>query len=91
MAVAGFERGGGPPPRSVWNNDAEDRSVWVQDAKQTWSGDVDLNGEFNSSDLAHVFVAGAYDGGKAAGGTEGDRKGDGIFDNGEFVIAFEEG
>ena len=37
---------------------ASDISVWVRDLKQTWLGDANLDGEFNSTDLVVVFAAG---------------------------------
>ena len=36
----------------------EDHRIWVKDIKQTWFGDANLDGAFDSSDLAEVFAAG---------------------------------
>ena len=45
--------------------DINDRSVWLDDFKNTWMGDADLNGQFNSSDFVIVFTAGRYETGQA--------------------------
>ena len=38
--------------------DQADLNAWVKDEKNTWFGDADLNGEFNSSDFVLVFQGG---------------------------------
>ena len=53
-----------------------DREVWINDLKHTWIGDANLNGEFNSSDMVQVFVAGKYEKQETAGWEEGDCNGD---------------
>ncbi len=56
---------GDHPPAFDLNNDQlvtfDDRLVWVDDLKQTWIGDANLDGEFNSGDMVQVFVAGKYE------------------------------
>ena len=85
----------------------EDLRVWVKELARTWYGDADINGEFNSSDMVQVFVAGKYeerqfgpcsiDGPGCSVSTvhaswsEGDWNGDGVFDSADFVIAFQDG
>ena len=32
--------------------------IWVNDLKNTWIGDANLDLEFNSGDMVQVFVAG---------------------------------
>ena len=56
----------------------DDRKVWVEELKNTWIGDADLNGEFKSSDMVQVFAAGKYETGEDAGWAQGDWNGDGI-------------
>ena len=43
-----------------------DREVWVNDLKNTWIGDANLNGEFNSGDMVQVFSRGKYETGEDA-------------------------
>ena len=65
----------------------DDRVFWVHDLANTWFGDADLNGEFVSSDIVVVFVAGKYDTGQEAGWAEGDWDGDGVFSSGDLITA----
>lgn len=57
----------------------------------TYYGDANLDGEYNSADLAYVFGFGfgEYDDGDNDNSTweEGDRDGDGDFDSSDFVLA----
>ena len=72
-------------------NDA-DRTVWVEasDNANTYIGDSNLDGEFNSTDFVTVFVAGEYEDGIAnnSGWDTGDWNGDAEFDSSDFVTAF---
>ena len=52
---------------------------------------MDLNGEFNSSDFSRPFILGRYETQQAAGWSEGDWNGDGLFDSADFVTAFQDG
>ena len=76
------------------NNDsvvnATDRTVWVEEINNTYFGDANLDGEFNSGDFVTVFSAGEYEDGIAGNSTwsTGDWNGDGDFDSGDFVTAF---
>ncbi|MDG2381325.1 MAG: PEP-CTERM sorting domain-containing protein [Pirellulaceae bacterium] len=74
------------------NNDGvvntADRSVWVNDVKNTWMGDANLNGQFDSADLVTVFSAAKYETLEAATWNQGDWNGDGQFDSGDLVEAF---
>ena len=83
---------GNHPPTFDLNNDQlvtfEDRLVWVNDLKQTWIGDANLDEEFNSGDLVQVFVAGKYESSRNALWEEGDWDGDTRFDSGDMVAAF---
>ena len=69
----------------------QDYVYWVKQIKETWFGDSDLNGEFNSGDLVKVFQAGKYETGLAATWSEGDWNCDGLFDSGDLVTAFQDG
>ncbi|MCP4191597.1 MAG: PEP-CTERM sorting domain-containing protein [Pirellulaceae bacterium] len=73
-------------------NDA-DRGVWVDDLRQTYFGDANLDGEFNSGDFVFVFQAGEYEDAQVGNSTwaTGDWNGDAEFNSGDFVIAFQAG
>ena len=66
----------------------EDRRVWVEDLRNTFFGDANLDGEFNSSDFVTVFGAAKYETGSPATWSEGDWNGDGVFSSSDFVAAF---
>ena len=68
--------------------DADDRAVWVQTLANTFFGDADFNGEFNSGDFVTVFGAAKYETDQPATWSEGDWNGDGVFNSGDFVTAF---
>ncbi|MCA9215404.1 MAG: hypothetical protein KDB27_20205 [Planctomycetales bacterium] len=65
-----------------------DRTVWIKDLFNTWIGDSNLDGEFNSSDFVTVFTAGLYETGQPATWGQGDWNGDGTFGSTDFVVAF---
>ena len=75
--------------------DDADRVFIVRDASgmNTWIGDANNDGEFNSADFVAVFSAGQYedavDGN--SGWAQGDWNGDGDFTSGDFVTAFSDG
>jgi hypothetical protein len=72
---------------------SSDRQYWVQELKNTWFGDANLDGEFNSSDLVAVFEAGQYEdeiAGNSGWGT-GDWNGDTDFNTSDLVLAFQDG
>ena len=71
--------------------DADDRTTWVHDIKQTWFGDANLDGEFNSGDFVSVFQVGKYETGDSASWAEGDWDGDGKFTSSDFMVAFQDG
>ena len=68
-----------------------ERIAFVHDVLNTWMGDSNLDGEFNSSDFVAVFGAGKFETGQAATWAEGDWNGDGVFGSGDFVKAFSGG
>ena len=73
--------------------DDADRVAWVEQLKNTYIGDSNLDGEFGSGDLVDVFIAGHYDDGipQNSGWEHGDWNGDKEFDSGDFVTAFTAG
>ena len=71
--------------------DEEDRDVLVQRIFQTTFGDSNLDGVFDSFDFVHVFKAGGFESGRAAGWSEGDWDGDGLFGTSDLVLAFQAG
>lgn len=73
--------------------DDKDLTHWVHGVRQTWIGDANLDGEFNSTDLIVVFQAGHYES-EALMETfwqHGDWNGDAVFDTGDLVAAFQDG
>ncbi len=62
-------------------------------ASATVTGDVNDDGQFNSTDLVIVFQAGKYEDGIIANATyaEGDWNGDGDFTSADLIKAFQEG
>ena len=73
----------------------EDRTLWVEgpDFSNTYFGDANLDGEFNTSDLTAVFQIGEYEDGVPmnSGWASGDWNGDMDFDTGDMVAAFQAG
>lgn len=73
--------------------DATDLDFWVHDLKQTYFGDANLDGEFNSSDMVAVFSVGQYEDsivGNSSWST-GDWDGDREFTSSDLVLAFSDG
>jgi uncharacterized membrane protein len=71
--------------------DGEDRAIWIENVKETFFGDANLDGEFNSSDIVRVFVAGEYEDtidGNSTWAT-GDWDGDGDFGTRDLTLAFQ--
>jgi hypothetical protein len=73
--------------------DPADRDAWVEDVQNTYIGDANLDGEFNSGDFVVVFGKGEYEDDVAGNSTwaTGDWDGDAEFDSGDFVLAFSKG
>ena len=73
--------------------DENDRRTWVEELKQTYWGDSNLDGQFDSSDIVLVFQAGQYEDGLPgnSGWASGDWSGDAEFDSGDLVLVFQEG
>ncbi|MCA9150957.1 MAG: hypothetical protein KDA92_16710 [Planctomycetales bacterium] len=69
-----------------------DVEKWI-DVKQTWIGDSNLDGIFDSADFVAVFAVGEYEDGIDGNSnwSDGDWNGDGDFDSSDFVAAFTSG
>lgn len=65
----------------------DDRIMWVTEVKNSWFGDANLDGMFDSDDLIEVFSQGKYGTGEAAGWAEGDFDGDLDFDADDLLHA----
>ena len=68
--------------------DFADRLAWVNDLKNTWIGDSNMDLQFNSGDMVQVFVRGKYETGEDAGWEDGDWNGDMKFGSSDMVAAF---
>ena len=86
--------GTNPPPYDL-NADAlvdnEDIKVWVKDLFNSWVGDANLDGEFNSSDLVVVLASGTYETNGPAVWSTGDFNGDGLANSSDLVAALADG
>jgi hypothetical protein len=71
--------------------DLTDHSYWVTELKQTWFGDANLDGVFDSGDLVDVLSAGKYELGLDASWSTGDFDGSGRFDSGDLIVALADG
>lgn len=71
----------------------DERRNWIVNLMNTYVGDSNLDGEFNSTDFVVVFTANEYEDGIPgnSGWAEGDWNGDGDFDSSDFVAAFTDG
>ena len=71
--------------------DDVDLDIWVKQLKETWFGDANLNGLFDTTDLVNVFQAGKYEKDADATWDEGDWSGDLRFNTTDLVNAFQDG
>ena len=73
--------------------DQQDRRIWVHNLAHTSFGDANLDGEFDSADMVHVFQAGQYEDfiGKNSTWATGDWDGNYEFETGDIVLAFQDG
>ena len=71
--------------------DQDDIATWVHSLANTYFGDANLDGEFNSSDLISVLAAGTYETDVDAGWASGDFDGSGRFDTGDLILALADG
>jgi hypothetical protein len=68
-----------------------DIEVWVRDLYNSWMGDANLDGEFNSSDLVAVLASGTYEADVDAVWSTGDFDGNGRTNSGDLVAALADG
>jgi hypothetical protein len=73
--------------------DFTDRTIWVHEVNNTYFGDSNLDGAFNSRDLVNVFQAGEFEDGisKNSNWSDGDWDGNCEFDTADLVLAFQMG
>ncbi|MDG2383916.1 MAG: hypothetical protein P8N76_19745 [Pirellulaceae bacterium] len=73
--------------------DLQDLEYMIHEIKNTWLGDANLDGEFDSSDLVNVFQTGEYEDDIEFNSTwaTGDWTADGEFSSADFVAAFSDG
>lgn len=73
--------------------DTEDLEYLLVERAETWFGDANLDGFFDSGDLVQVFQNGEYDDGLTGNSTwgTGDWNQDAEFDNQDLVLAFQDG
>jgi hypothetical protein len=73
--------------------DTLDRATLVSDVFQTYFGDSNLDGEFNSRDFVLVFQSGQYEDDLPLNSTweSGDWDGDGDFTTTDLVFTFQDG
>ena len=69
----------------------EDRTIWVKQLRQTWFGDANLDGEFDTQDFVEVLTVGLYETGNPARWEQGDWSGDGLFGTADLVEALTDG
>ncbi|MCA9150827.1 MAG: hypothetical protein KDA92_16060, partial [Planctomycetales bacterium] len=70
-----------------------DQTFWVHELQQTWLGDANLDGRFDSTDLIQVFQAGEYEDTLVGNSNwaDGDWNADGDFTTADLVSAFADG
>ena len=68
----------------------DDLEILVSDRLNTYFGDSDLNGQFDSGDLIQIFAAGEYEDDIVGNSTwsTGDWNGDGEFDTSDLIVGF---
>jgi hypothetical protein len=64
-----------------------DIGVWINDLFNSWVGDANLDGEFNSADLVNVLASGTYEADIDSVWETGDFNGDGRTTSGDLVSA----
>jgi hypothetical protein len=69
----------------------DDINVWIKDLANSWVGDANLDGQFNSSDLVTVLASGTYEADVASVWSTGDFNGDGRTNSTDLVAALADG
>jgi hypothetical protein len=95
LLTAAISGGGGYDVLFDVNDDGalnfDDLEYVVKDILNTYFGDANCDGEFNSTDLIQIMVAGKYETGNPAVWSSGDFNADGIFESGDLVLALADG
>jgi hypothetical protein len=68
-----------------------DLEIMVHDIANTYFGDANCDGEFNTTDLIEVLAAGLYETGTPAVWSTGDFDADGFFGTGDLILALADG
>jgi hypothetical protein len=71
----------------------QDHDFWITKLANTYPGDTNLDGQFNSSDLVFAFLPGQYEDTIPLNSNwiDGDWSGDSEFNSADFVYAFQAG
>jgi hypothetical protein len=89
--LTGQSAGGTNPPAYDLTGDAlvneSDVNEWATVLFNSWIGDADLNGEFNSGDLVIVLASGTYEADVPSVWSTGDFNGDGRTNSSDLVAA----
>jgi hypothetical protein len=93
--LTGQVAGGTNPPAYDLNADAlvdsADIGVWVKDLYNSWIGDANLDGQFNSGDLVDVLATGTYEADVDSNWSSGDFNGDRRTNSTDLVAALADG
>jgi hypothetical protein len=93
--LTGQVAGGTNPAAYDLNGDAlvtsADINVWVKDLLNSWIGDANLDGQFNSADLVSVLASGSYEANVDSVWSTGDFNGDRRTDSSDLVAALADG
>jgi hypothetical protein len=68
-----------------------DVNVWIRDLYNSYSGDLNLDKQFNSGDLVDMLAAGLYETGQPSKWSTGDFNGDGVTNSGDLIEALGDG
>ncbi len=73
--------------------DPTDFQMWVRDLQNTYYGDANLDGQFDTHDMVMVFQTNEYEDGLLENSrwSTGDWNGDYEFDSSDMVLAFQDG
>lgn len=71
--------------------DAQDVNLWIKDLYNSWVGDANLDGEFNSGDLVAVLASGKYEDDSDSVWSTGDFDGSGRSNSSDLVAALSDG
>ena len=92
-AIAGGDMDAKFDVNSDGSVNAADQKFFVEDASKmnSYLGDGNLDGEFNTNDLVGFFQAGKFETGNPATFAQGDHNADGLFNTNDLVSMFQSG